>query len=200
MRENKSRFALQTLLARMREVFATTGRLKASSDFKDLNEKARWQVLKSVALLGILMNQLNENWRIFMKEPTYQLGRLFAYADSLHQQYCKHVRGGETPTQLIGNALFATALEQPVFALARLAERLIPYQGWAKTFHSTDPDVKSGYEKTLLKLIGECSTHFIEERDGNFVIRADELPSRMTDTDKAKLLLGYLADHPKSET
>jgi hypothetical protein len=31
-------------------------------------------------------------------------------------------------------------------------------------------------------------------------IRLDELPQRMTDADKAKLLLGYLADHPKTET
>jgi hypothetical protein len=122
-----------------------------------------------------------------------------AYADSLHQQYCKHVRGGETPTQLIGNALFATALEQPVFALARLAERLAPYQAWAKTFRNTNPEVKSGYEKTLLKLIGGCAAHFIEDRYGTFVIRVDELPARMTDSDKAKLVLGYLADHPKSE-
>ncbi len=198
--ESKMRFALQTLIARMSRVFAAAGRLKATSVFKDLNETARWQVLKAIALLGIFLNQLNEQHRTFMKEPTYQLGRLLAYADSLHQQYCKHVRADKTPTQLIGNALFGTALEQPVFALARLAERLVPYQAWAKTFRNTNPEVKSGYEKTLLKLIGECAAYFIEERDGAFVIRADELPSRMTDIDKAKLLLGYLADHPKTES
>jgi len=76
----------------------------------------------------------------------------------------------------------------------------MPYQAWAKTFRNTNPEVKSGYEKTLLKLIGECSAHFIENREGTFVIRVDELPIRMSDIDKAKLLLGYLADHPKSET
>lgn len=200
LREAKTRFALQILLARMRDVFAASGRLKVTSNFKTLNELTRWQVLKGIGLLGILLNQINEHWSIFMKEPTYQLGRLLAYADSLHQQYCKHVRGGDSPTQLIGNALFATALEQPVFALARLAERLVPYQAWAKTFRNTNPELKSGYEKTLLKLIGECSAHFIEEHDGAFTIRIDELPPRMTDTDKAKLLLGYLADHPKSDS
>ena len=201
LQEVKTRFALQTLLARMRDVFAAAGRLKMISDFKArnkvLNEPARWQVLKAVALTGIFLNQLGERHELFMKEPTYQLGRLLAYADSLHQQYCKHVRGGETPTQLIGNALFSTALEQPVFALARLAERLSPYQAWAKTFKNTKQDVKSGYEKTLLKLIGECSSTFIEEHNGAFVIRVDELPARMNDVEKAKLLLGYLADHPK---
>ncbi|MBM3840406.1 MAG: hypothetical protein FJ398_21070 [Verrucomicrobia bacterium] len=200
LRESKTRFALQTLLARMSNVFASAAVVKATWDFKTLNEPARWCVLKAVALAGIFLNQLGQRHELFMKEPTYQLGRLLAYADSLHQQYCKHVRGDETPTQLIGNALFATALEQPVFALARLAERLVPYQAWAKTFKNTNPEVKSGYEKTLLRLIGACAAHFIEDHEGTFVIRVDELPGRMSDTDKAKLLLGYLADHPKPET
>lgn len=200
LREFKTRFALQTLLARMRNVFASAAVVKATWDFKALNEPARWCVLKAVALTGIFLHQLGQTHGHFMKEPTYQIGRLLAYADSLHQQYCKHVRGDKTPTQLIGNALFATALEQPVFALARLAERLVPYQAWAKTFKNTKPEVKSGYEKTLLRLIGDCSAHFIEERDGAFAIRVDEVPARMSDIDKAKLLLGYLADHPKPET
>lgn len=195
----KVQFALGILLTRMRNLFVATGSLKATSDFRFLNEPTRWQVLKGTALIGIFLYQLGYRYDTFMKEPTYQLGRLLAYADSLHQQYCKHVRGGSMPTQLIGNALFATALEQPCFALARLAERLGPYQAWAKTFRNTNPEVKSGYEKTLLKLIGECSAHFIEQHEGSFVIRVDELPLRMSDVDKAKLLLGYLADHPKSE-
>lgn len=135
-----------------------------------------------------------------MKEPVYQLGQLLALADSLHQQYCKHVRGGEAPTQLIGNSLFNTALEQPVFALARLAERMAPYQAWAKTFKNTDPTVKSGWEKTLLRLLRDCASRFIEDVNGVFRIRADELPARMTDLDKAKLLLGYLADIQESKT
>jgi hypothetical protein len=200
LRESKTRFALQTLLVRMPNVFASAAVLRVTWDFKALNEPARWCVLKAVALTGIFLYQLGQRHETFMKEPTYQLGRLLAYADSLHQQYCKHVRGDETPTQLVGNALFATALEQPVFALARLAERLVPYQAWAKTFKNTNPAVKSGYEKTLLRLIGDCASHFIEDRDGTFIIRVDELPARMSDTDKAKLLLGYLADHSKPET
>jgi hypothetical protein len=200
LRESKTRFALQALLVRMSSVLACAAVVRLTGDFKTLSEPARWCVLKSVALTGIFLQQLGHRHEIFMKEPTYQLGRLLAYADSLHQQYCNHVRGGKSPTQLIGNALFATALEQPIFALARLAERLVPYQAWAKTFKNTNPEVKSGYEKTLLRLIGECAAHFIEDHDGTFVIRIDELPPRMSDTDKAKLLLGYLADHPKPET
>jgi CRISPR-associated protein Cas5d len=126
----------------------------------------------------------------FMQEPITQVGRLLALADSLHQQYCKHVRKGESPSQLIGNALFNTALDQPVFALARLAERLTPYQAWARTFQSNDPDAGVGLVKYFLSEIATCTA----------AIRVEDLPPKMSDADKAKLLLGYLADHPKSET
>lgn len=197
----KAQFALELLISRMSSVLAALGRAKANRKWIELGDVIRWQSVKAIALIGILLRQQNQECSDFMKEPVYQLGQLLALADSLHQQYCKHVRGDETPSQLIGNALFNTALEQPVFALARLAERLAPYQAWAKTFKNTDPTVKSGWEKVLLKLLRDCASRFIEDVDGIIRIRADELPSRMTDLDKAKLLLGYLADiqNPKSE-
>jgi hypothetical protein len=197
----KAQFTMELLITRMSSVLAALGRAKANRKWTDLGDTVRWQSVKAIALLGILLRQQNQRYSEFMKEPVYQLGQLLALADSLHQQYCKHVRGDETPSQLIGNALFNTALEQPVFALARLAERLAPYQAWAKTFRNTDPNVKSGWEKVLLKLLRDCASRFIEDVDGIIRIRADELPPRMTDLDKAKLLLGYLADvqNPKSE-
>jgi len=196
----KARFALELLITRMSSVLAALGRAKANRKWTDLGDPVRWQSVKAIALLGILLRQQNQQCSEFMKEPVYQLGQLLALADSLHQQYCKHVRGDETPSQLIGNALFNTALEQPVFALARLAERLAPYQAWAKTFKNTDPNVKSGWEKVLLKLLRDCASRFIEDVDGIVRIRADELPPRMTDLDKAKLLLGYLADIQNSKS
>jgi hypothetical protein len=197
----KAQFTLELILTRMSSVLAALGKAKANRKWTDLGDIVRWQSVKAIALIGILLRQQNQQCSEFMKEPVYQLGQLLALADSLHQQYCKHVRGDETPSQLIGNALFNTALEQPVFALARLAERLAPYQAWAKTFKNNDPDVKSGWEKVLLKLLRDCALRFIEDVDGIIRIRADELPPRMTDLDKAKLLLGYLADiqNPKSE-
>ena len=60
--------------------------------------------------------------------------------------------------------------------------------------------MKSGWEKVLLKLLRDCASRFIEDVDGTFRIRADELPLRMTDLDKAKLLLGYLADIQNSKS
>jgi len=185
----KAAAALSLLVRRMSSVLAKVGAVKATrSNWTDLSDTVRWQSLKAVALFGILLRQLNHQYSNFMKEPIYQLGQLLALADSLHQQYCKHVRKGDSPSQLIGNSLFNTALEQPIFALARLAERLTPYQSWARTFQSKDPEAGVGLVKYFLNEIASCTA----------AIRLDELPRRMTDVDKAKLLLGYLADHSKN--
>lgn len=186
----KAQFALELLLTRMSTVLIALGATKTAREQNSLSEPVRWQSLKSIALLGILLHQLGHHRKNFMQEPITQIGRLLALADGLHQQYCKHVRKGELPSQLIGNALFNTVLEQPVFALARLAERLTPYQAWARTFQSNDPEAGVGLVKYLLGEIAACTAG----------IHLDELPQRTTDADKAKLLLGYLADHPKTET
>lgn len=192
---DKASYSLGILISRMRNLFTLAGRYKACRDFKILGDTPRKELLKGLTLIGILLFKQNQAIQQIMKEPTYHLGRLFACADALHIEYCKHVRAGETPTQLIGNALFSTALDQPVFALARLAERLVPYQAWARTFAPKTPETKSGWEKSLLKEIAQCCAHFFEkQQSGDVLIRTDELPTKMTDLDKSKLLLGYLAD------
>lgn len=187
--------ALGTLTRRLRGLVAKGGEYKTKGDFKLLGETPRRELLKGISLLSILIHLQPTNQN--MKEPTYYLGRLLACADALHMEYCKRVRKDETPSQLIGNALFNTALEQPVFALARLAERLTPYQAWAKTYKHVpkDADDKGGLEKWLLGRIAECCAQFIETDGENIKrIRAEELPTKMSDLDKAKLMLGYMAD------
>jgi len=187
--KQKSQIALELLVLRMSAVLASLVSAKVTCQWTGLSDTVRWQSLKSIALLGILLRQLGHHKKDYMQEPITQIGRLLALADSLHQQYCKHVRKGESPSQLIGNALFNTALDQPVFALARLAERLTPYQAWARTFQSKDPEAGVGLVKYFLAEIAACTA----------IIQVENLPQRMSDADKAKLLLGYLADHPKNE-
>lgn len=195
VRQQKTRRLLQLLLARMIRVFQKVGRLKATRDFATLHDRARWHAVKAVALIGISLNQLGHKHEAFMKESTYQVGRLLAIADSLHFQYCKWVRTTEkkrqqgkvdAPGELLGNAIFASALDDPKRALARLAERIKTYQGWATTY-SGEEDWKGRW---LLRLMAACE----QELD------LATLPERMQDIHKAQLLLGYLADHPKSET
>jgi hypothetical protein len=186
----KSSLCLSLLLDRMASVLSRLGAVTTSRDWTALSEAVRWQCAKSVSLLGIFLRQLGHSKDSFMKDSIAQIGRLLALADSLHQHYCRHVRNGETPTQLIGNALFSTALERPVFALARLGERLAPYQAWARTFQSNDQESGIGLVKYFLAEIADCTG----------LIQLSELPARMGDADKAKLLLGYLADRSKRET
>jgi hypothetical protein len=186
----KAEAALGLLIQRMSVVLAGLGVIKTTREWTRLSDAVRWQSLKTIALLGILLRQLGHHREDFMQKTIPQFGRLLALADSLHLQYCKYVRKGESPSQLIGNALFSTALEQPVFALARLAERLTPYQAWARTFQSDDPNAGVGLIKYFLGEIAACTA----------AIHLEQLPDRMLDADKAKLLLGYLADHSKNDT
>ncbi len=191
----KAQIALELLLGRMSNVLAALGAAKVARRWTDLSDAVRWQSVKSIALLGILLHQQHHDKDQYMSETIYNIGRLLALADTLHFQYCKFVRTSEdkrkagkvgAPSELLGNALFNTALDQPVSALARLAERIKPYKGWADTYSDEDAG-----------LIHWLNRQMAEVRKG---INIEKLPPRMSDTDKAKLLLGYLADQSKNET
>jgi hypothetical protein len=187
---------MQAILTRMTDVLACAAVLKMTWYFKALNEPARWCVLKAVALTGVFLHQLGYQYDHFMKGTIYQIGQLLALADRLHFHYCKWVRTSsekrqqkkvDAPGELLGNALFNFALDNPVGALARLAERIRPYKGWATTYSGEE----AGIARWLLGLLSDC------ERG----INLEELQSlgRLEDVHKAQLLLGYLADLPKSE-
>ena len=191
----KSRLCLSLLLQRTSPLLTRLGSVKATRNWKDLSDSVRWQSRKTIPLLGILLQQLGHSKDRFMQDSTYQIGRLLALADSLHFQYCKWVRTSkenrrkgvvDAPSELLGNALFNFALDDPRTALARLAERIRPYKGWADTYSGDD----AGLVHWFVRQMGDCEHH----------IDITELPERMEDVHKAQLLLGYLADHPKSET
>ena len=193
--ESKTRLCFSLLLYRMSPVLACLGGIKAGSNWKDLSEPVRWQCRKAVSLLGILLHQLEYLKDQFMEDSTYQIGRLLTLADSLHFQYCKWVRTSDgkrkkgevdAPSELLGNSLFNFALDNPIVALARLAERIRPYKGWADTYDGED----AGLVHWFVRQMGECERH----------LDATELPLHMKDIHKAQLLLGYLADHSKTAT
>lgn len=190
----KTLLTLGLLITRMSAVLIALGAAKTDYARNPLSEPVRWQSVKTIALLGILLHQLGYYRKNYMQEPITQIGRLLALSDRLHFQYCKFVRTSEekrkvgkvdAPSELIGNALFSIALDQPVSALARLAERIKPYKGWADTYSGED----AGLVHWLIRQMADA-------RQG---IELEKLPSRMTDADKAKILLGYLADEQKTE-
>ena len=121
-----------------------------------------------------------------MQQASFLVGRMLALADLLHREYCRHVRDGNIPPQLIGNSLMRTAMEDPQKGLARLLERMTVYQGWANTAQEGE----LGLAKWTLGRFGQVAAH---------LARVD-LPTRTTDAEKAQLLLGYLAREEQSET
>ena len=131
-------------------------------------------------ILALLLHKLGGEKGTYMKRPSYLIGRLLSLADQLHVQYCREVRKGQIPQQLVGNALMTSAMETPERALALLWQRIKPYHAWAQT-------VQGGNEVRLAKyFLGEmgrvCAS--LSETD---------LPSRCSDAEKVAMLLGYLA-------
>lgn len=191
----KAQDALRLLVGRMSVVLIALGAVRTTGEWTGLSDVVRWQSVKSIALIGIILHQIGKQKDTIMNEPTYHVGRLLALTDSLHFQYCKFVRTSEenrkagkvgAPSELVGNALFNYALDQPVSALARLAERIKPYKGWADTYSGED----AGLIHWLVRQMAETQKG----------IDVSQLPPRMGDAEKAQLLLGYLADHSKNET
>jgi len=139
---------------------------------------------QAVSALTLLLHYLDRPASLFMNDSAYHLGRALAFANKLHELYCKHQRGGSIPTGLLGSALIATAATQPVSALARLLERVPPYENWAATTLAKGSNPDAG-------LIGWARNGL---RDSLQRIPREKLGNRYTDTDRAELLLGYMSD------
>jgi hypothetical protein len=144
-----------------------------------VNGKYDKQKLLLPSILGLLLAKLDLKKEEYMKTAPYLIGRMLSLADQIHYQYCQHVRKGSTPSQLIGNALMATALEEPEKALALYAQRILPYQAWART-------VKGDEEKLAGWFLGQLGKVCSE-------VALIEVPRRCADADKAQMMLGYLA-------
>lgn len=146
------------------------------------------------SILGLLLFKMNITKEEYMKSAPYLVGRLLSLADQLHYHYCQHVRDKNVPPQLMGNALMPTALEEPVKALALYCNRVLPYQAWAKT----TPDEKAvGLARYFLAELGKVCSELGEVCSDP---PSTSLPERCTDSDKAKMLIGYLARPEKSDS
>lgn len=129
-----------------------------------------------------------------MLEAAFLIGRILALADVLHKDYCAVERDGNLPPTLIGNGLFASALDDPSRALEDLAERIRIYQAWAQT--EKLPQGNDNVAERKRKIIWEAQD--VLRRYGSLTPRLHDLGlpanSDMTAEMKAHLLLGYLAD------
>ncbi len=143
---------------------------------------SRLVAIRSVALLGILLDAFDRKKEVYMTDTAFQLGRLLSMADTLHREYCMHMRRGSIPSQLIGNALMPAAAGNPEDAIDRLRERLNIYQAWA----SKNSGEEYRLAKWALAQMGEIS---------NTIKRP--LPTKTDQTFRAELFLGYMARTPK---
>jgi hypothetical protein len=178
--QQTARRALGTLIRNSSSLLVALGQAHSLGHVVKSDRKYSKQTLLIPSILGLLLHKLGHKKGEVMTSPAFLVGRLLSLADSLHLEYCKEVRKGSVPPQLVGNALMATALETPEKALSMLAQRVLPYQAWARTVKEGD---RVGLVKTFLKQIGEVSEQ----------LKDATMPQRSSDADKAQMLLGYLA-------
>lgn len=142
------------------------------------------------AVLGLCLSKLGMKRGDYMRSTAFLVGRMFALADLLHKEYCLDVRKGSIPTQLVGNALMPTALENPERGLARLSERICVYKSWVdKSYSPKEPGEKYALARWAVKQMGLVS-HELSER---------EVPARTSEAERAQTLLGYLSRDVRSD-
>lgn len=147
-----------------------------------------WKVKQQIALLGFLLYRMGIRKEQYMNSFPYLYGQLLKAADELHVQYCKVVRMGDMPSQLVGSSLYQAAVEAPVRTLMLLQQRMAPYYVWAKTYRmKNQPD--SGLVGWLYSII---------EKTANQLAETEALSPRLSDEEKAQMFLGYLGSLPKS--
>ncbi len=139
-------------------------------------------------LYGLLLYKKGIRKEIYMTEDMFYLGRYFAVVDDLYIQYHMDVRARNVPLSLLGNDHIKVALQNPLEAFINLNSRLLhPYMTWAKRV-STD-ERPGQIAKHCIRKIAELT----EE------LSKSQLPTAIDDTDRAKLLMGYLSHGIKKD-
>ncbi len=149
------------------------------------------KVRKMLALMGLLLYRNNIRKDTFMEQLPYLYGQLLKASDELHALYCKVVRNGDFPPQLIGGSMFMAANEAPVRTLHFLAQRIMPYYTWAKVYRykGVQDKGKESWRAGWLILLLENNAN---------KLRACWTPETpLNDEEKVQLFIGYLAEFPK---
>jgi len=159
---------------------------KASSrPFKEKSkEQELYFVTTALPLIGILLYKLSIRKEQYMNETPYMLGKFLNLADGLHRLWCECVRDKDgkvktLPPVLIGNGFYSSVSQSPIRGIATLGERLRVYLAWAKTYQGEKTGLAHWYLKELSSV---CDT-----------VHLKGIPMRLSDADKAQMLLGYLA-------
>lgn len=144
------------------------------------NGRAVTHLETALPLFGILLGKLNRTKETYMEKPPYLIGKFLNLADGLHALWCRNVKANDPlPPQLLGSSFFASFQLNPSQAFGNMGLRMKPYCDWAKTNRTQDASLA----RWFLAEIGRVAA----------AIEAAGIPSRLSDADKAEMLLGYLA-------
>jgi hypothetical protein len=177
---------LQLCLKRLTPLLLGMGGALRTGELKPFKPHARLTALTTISLISILLFKLEHKKEEYMKKAAFNIGRMLALADTLHKEYCRYVRDNSIPPQLIGNALMATAIDNPERGLVRLRERLMIYKAWADKVNGE----KYGLAKWALSQMGQVANE----------LAGVDLPTRTDDAAKAQMLLGYLERSKKDNS
>jgi hypothetical protein len=179
--QSTAKQVLNLILQRTRPLLINAGKAAVSSEY---SIHAKKTILQAISFIGIILFKLGYVKENYMKSAGYNVGRLLSLADCLHKEYCKHVRKGDVPNNLIGNSLLQTVLDNPVRGVARLSERIAVYIAPFERLHGEEYKL-AGWAKKQMGIISEQ-------------LSSEDLPCSTDDVLKAQILLGYLA-HSESK-
>jgi len=188
---------LEKLLQRITPLILGVGQAdhenwRSDKNRKVFNVEARRTVLRTFAVLAILLFKLGRKKEEYMNEAAFGVGQLLSLADTLHKDYCIAVRGGSLPPSLIGNSMMAKALDNPCLAVADLADRMRIYMGWAKTAEEPGERDEKGEEKRIAVREARKTLRLYKPIADRLHVCG--LPEKCDDVMRAEVLLGYLAN------
>ncbi|MDY0082255.1 MAG: hypothetical protein RBR74_03655 [Ignavibacteriaceae bacterium] len=184
--ENEKRMLIENLLNRTLQctkillsgVGNTDHQRELKTNPKIFFKDKRFIVLRTVSALAIYLYKLGIKKENYMKDTFFYIGRFLSLIDTLHFEYCKNVRGGSIPPQLLGNSHLQIALDNPISALDMVSRRLSVYQAWTRK--------EQGEQVKLARwAVGELGKV-------SDLITNKDLPLTTTSVERAQILLGYL--------
>ena len=177
-------------------VGAFVGNKLACSQMKNWSPKD-WDTINKIkdmlALIGLLLYRNGVRKETYMENTPYLYGQLLKAADELHIMYCRVVRDGSVPTQLVGASMFQSAAESPIRTLAMLSQRMIPYYAWAKSYRTKGIE-EAGKESKIVGWLYSISENIATKIENTW-----DSKYRFNEEEKAQLFIGYLAAFPKKE-
>jgi len=184
-RRNLIENLLSITLQRTQALLIGLGQADHKKEMSNFKPDMRFTLLRTVSAFAIYLHKLGIKKEEYMKDTFFYVGRFLSLVDALHLEYCKHVRGGSVPPQLLGNAHLSIALDSPLSAVDLLSRRIGIYQAWTRKEQGENVRLA----RWSVGQLGKVSA----------VLGENTLPSSTSSAERAQILLGYLAKFEDSE-